>query len=395
MKNYLLQGLFCVLFFILAASCSSSPGNGGGGNGSSSSNSASSSSSTSSSSSSSSSSKSSVSSVSYDFYVSTNGNDANSGTLSSPFRTITHAVQVAGPNKTIKVSPGTYSNGEIFPLILKTGQGLYGDPDNFGTGTIPTVITGTNTNFIEGWQSPLIFITNTAVISGFSMGLSTYLVCSMAIFVSNANATIISNTFNLESYAGIVVDYNNNSIIAFNKFSAIDCYCIFINDNTSGSPVISNNLFISSAFTIRIDAGTPVINNNAISGCVQCEMGTPLISNNYFTNSGISYGTINVWTGAPVIRCNVFVCPNNAIVIQHQTGNPESNPDIGTALYPGNNDFSRLTTNAVSMWSNTDTQIDAVGNTWLHNPPTSNDIYLDPFCTGRVIYDSAGDYIGQ
>jgi len=43
-----------------------------------------------------------------DYYVSTTGNDANSGTLASPFATIQHAVDQATSGDTVYVRAGTY-----------------------------------------------------------------------------------------------------------------------------------------------------------------------------------------------------------------------------------------------------------------------------------------------
>jgi hypothetical protein len=45
-----------------------------------------------------------------DYYVSTQGNDSNSGSASAPFRTITRAYQLAGPGVTINVLPGVYTD---------------------------------------------------------------------------------------------------------------------------------------------------------------------------------------------------------------------------------------------------------------------------------------------
>ena len=44
-----------------------------------------------------------------DYYVSTSGNDRNSGSKSSPFRTIQHAANIVNPGATVHVLPGTYA----------------------------------------------------------------------------------------------------------------------------------------------------------------------------------------------------------------------------------------------------------------------------------------------
>src|SRR5689334_14882614 len=51
-----------------------------------------------------------VSAQGADYYVSTQGNDSNSGTSTLPFRTITRAYSLATPGVTIVVAPGTYTD---------------------------------------------------------------------------------------------------------------------------------------------------------------------------------------------------------------------------------------------------------------------------------------------
>src|SRR5260221_7528713 len=46
-----------------------------------------------------------------DLYVSTTGSDSNSGTQSSPFKTILKASQAAQPGTTVHVAAGTYYGG--------------------------------------------------------------------------------------------------------------------------------------------------------------------------------------------------------------------------------------------------------------------------------------------
>ena len=67
------------------------------------------------------------------FYVSVDGDDNNSGTESSPFGTIAHAlgfVKEVGPATTIYVGAGVYSTditGEVFPIIIPNNVHLIGD----------------------------------------------------------------------------------------------------------------------------------------------------------------------------------------------------------------------------------------------------------------------------
>ena len=69
-----------------------------------------------------------------DYYVSTQGNDSNSGTASQPFRTITRAYKLAGPGVTINVLPGVYTD-------YSSGWGLHLGAS--GTSSSPIVLRST------------------------------------------------------------------------------------------------------------------------------------------------------------------------------------------------------------------------------------------------------------
>ena len=66
-----------------------------------------------------------------DYYVSTQGNDSNSGSASAPFRTITRAYRLAGPGVTINVLPGVYTD-------YSSGWGLHLGAS--GTSSSPIVL---------------------------------------------------------------------------------------------------------------------------------------------------------------------------------------------------------------------------------------------------------------
>ncbi|MDB5039194.1 MAG: hypothetical protein JWQ35_2722, partial [Bacteriovoracaceae bacterium] len=66
------------------------------------------------------------------YYVSTSGSDLNTGTSSSPFRTITKAYNLATPGTTILVAPGTYTDYQ------SAGWGLH--LNRSGTASAPIVL---------------------------------------------------------------------------------------------------------------------------------------------------------------------------------------------------------------------------------------------------------------
>src|SRR5262249_55178463 len=64
------------------------------------------------------------------FYVSPAGSDSNSGSLTSPWKTITHAVLGTHPGDTIFLRAGTYREAEIW---IRDIRGMGGSPGKFKT----------------------------------------------------------------------------------------------------------------------------------------------------------------------------------------------------------------------------------------------------------------------
>jgi hypothetical protein len=78
------------------------------------------------------------------FYVDViNGNDANDGSESMPWQTITHAITTLSATAVqIMVAAGTYSTLETFPISPKANQILIGGYTSTGHGTGPSIIEG-------------------------------------------------------------------------------------------------------------------------------------------------------------------------------------------------------------------------------------------------------------
>src|SRR3569623_1698462 len=140
-----------------------------------------------------------------DFYVdAVNGNDANTGSAGSPWRTISMAIRTAptdGAN--IHVAPGTYSAGETFPIAPRSNQHLIGDIANHGEGAVPTRVSGAG-NFACSGGDLAGFIGTPTVgleagaqgssIAGFSItgGSETVWICNVA--TSFASNTVFGST---------------------------------------------------------------------------------------------------------------------------------------------------------------------------------------------------------
>ena len=66
-----------------------------------------------------------VSATTYNYYVATNGDDANPGTAALPFQTILRASKVSLPGTTVHVAPGIYTGGFKTSMSGTEGQRIY------------------------------------------------------------------------------------------------------------------------------------------------------------------------------------------------------------------------------------------------------------------------------
>jgi len=74
----------------------------------------------------------------YNLYVATTGSNSNSGTQSSPFRTIQHAASVAKPSTTVHVAPGTYAEKIISTVSGTSSQRIiYVSDTKWGAKIVP------------------------------------------------------------------------------------------------------------------------------------------------------------------------------------------------------------------------------------------------------------------
>ncbi len=92
-----------------------------------------------------------TSGVAATYYVSPSGNDSNSGTQASPFRTITHTDSVVVPGDTVHVAPGSYAGA-----FITYTNGASGSPVTYISDTKwGAIIQGSGTgnlNYTAGWE---------------------------------------------------------------------------------------------------------------------------------------------------------------------------------------------------------------------------------------------------
>lgn len=265
------------------------------------------------------------------------GNDVNAdGSQRSPFRSITQALQVAQPNTVILLTPGTYSvdSGEVFPLMLKPGVTVQGDPSTQGRGIVirgggaflsPTSA-GQNVAILAENQAQLVGVT---VTNPNPRGYG--------VWVESSSPTIADSTFTGNTHDGISTVGNSAPLIRRNRFSGNGSNGITVFGQSQ--PEIRENLFEQTGFAINV-----------------AENAAPLIVNNRMNQNKVA--VLVQENARPVLRGNTIEGSQQegVTVIAH------AQPNLGTASDPGNNLFRNnpLDVNADA----TDQVIPAFGNQW-------------------------------
>lgn len=234
-----------------------------------------------------------------------------SGNQSSPYRTITSALQNATPGTIIQLAPGTYSQqtGEVFPILIKNGVTIQGDDSNngqniliFGGGNFvsPTFARQNVTLRTEG-NSQIVGVT-----------VSNPNTRGTALWIESSNPTIRNNTFVSSKRDGIFISAEGNPQILNNIFAQNAGNGISV--ARSGRGEIRSNLFQNTGFGISVnDAASPMVIENKIienrDGIVVSHSAQPTLRNNLIEN--------NIRDGVVAIS--------------------QAQPNLGTAEDPGQN----------------------------------------------------------
>jgi parallel beta-helix repeat protein len=240
------------------------------------------------------------------------GNDATAdGSDRSPFKTITQALQVAQPNTTIQLTPGTYSEatGEKFPLALKPGITIQGNAQNRGSDTV-----------IQGGGfllSPAFARQNVTIVGASKATLTGVTVTNShpqgyGLWIESVNLNVTDSTFSASGRDGISVLGNSASLIRNNYFYQNGANGITVYGTSR--PEIRENIFEQTGFAINL-------NQNS----------APLIIGNRITQN--KEGIVTQANSQPILR-------NNSIENNEQDGVvaiAQSRPDLGTANEPGGN----------------------------------------------------------
>ncbi|MBF2027355.1 MAG: DUF1565 domain-containing protein [Oscillatoriales cyanobacterium C42_A2020_001] len=223
----------------------------------------------------------------------TNGDDTTAdGSDLAPFKTITRALEVAQPNTTIQLAPGTYSTqtGESFPIALKPRVTLQGNADNRGQ---DVVIQGGGTFASPNLPRQTITIlggANHAALIGIT--ITNPNPDGYGIQIESSNPTIASSTFTGNGRGGIILAGSSDSLIRNNFFYQNGANGISVNGTARST--IQENIFEQTEIGIVVDdSASPLIENNRITqnktGVMVQGKGQPRLRNNSVENNA-DYG---------------------------------------------------------------------------------------------------------
>ncbi|MGB7440664.1 MAG: DUF1565 domain-containing protein [Coleofasciculaceae cyanobacterium] len=189
------------------------------------------------------------------FVDSTAGDDSNgNGTEKLPFQTITQALKVAEPNTVILLSPGVYSSetGETFPLVMKSGVTVQGNPRTRGQDII-----------IQGggkFKSPTAQSQNVAILGADRASLTGVTVTNphrrgYGLWIESSSPLVVDNTFTENRQGGIAVKGESAPIIRSNYFY----------DNGGNGITVEGTLQLEMGQNVFADngVGTPFAQRNS------------------------------------------------------------------------------------------------------------------------------------
>ncbi|KAM3113619.1 DUF1565 domain-containing protein [Phormidesmis sp. 146-33] len=241
------------------------------------------------------------------------GNDRGSGSEQAPLKTITQALRVVQPGTIIMLAPGTYSakTGETFPLYLKPGTTIKGEPRDRGQSII-----------IQGggfFLSRTFARQNVAIVGANQAGLTGVTVTNAnpqgyGLWVESTSPVISDNTFTGSGHDGASVVDSSAPILRNNYFYQNGANGITIYG--SSRPELQENIFEKTGFGINI-----------------AQNAAPRLTGNRVTQN--KDGIVIQGRARPILRGNVVDSNSRDGIVAIA----QSRPNLGTSADPGNNTF--------------------------------------------------------
>ncbi len=264
------------------------------------------------------------------------GHDATGdGTQRSPFRTLTYALERASAGTTIMLAPGIYSadTGEQFPIRLKRGVTVHGNPGTRGDGVLIRG-GGDFVSLTATRQNIAILGANQATLTGVTVTNPNPR--GYGIWIESSSPRILDNTLTGNLHDGVSVNGTSAPLIQRNQFVQNGANGVTVFGRSH--PRIQDNVFENTGYGINLgDAAAPIIVNNHIvnnrSGVVAQEQSRPVLRHNRIEDN-----------------------QQNGVVAIAQ-----AQPNLGTQNDPGHNQFSSNGQHAINAQV-VDVPVIAAGN---------------------------------
>ncbi len=241
------------------------------------------------------------------------GTDSSNGSEQTPLKTITQALRVVQPNTIIVLAPGTYSvaTGETFPLQLKPGTTIKGEPRDRGQ----TVIIKGSGFFLSrsfARQNVTIVGANQAGLTGVTVSNPTNQ--GYGLWVESTSPVVSDNTFTANGHDGVSVVGSSAPILRNNYFYQNGANGITIYGTSR--PELQDNIFEKTGFGINI-----------------AQNAAPRIVGNRITQN--KDGIVIQGKARPILRNNVVDGNDRDGMVAIS----DARPNLGTSADPGNNTF--------------------------------------------------------
>jgi parallel beta-helix repeat protein len=267
---------------------------------------------------------------------STGSDTASAGTSeTTPYRTITYALQQATSGTVVQLAPGSYTadTGEVFPLLVKQGVILRGDEQSKGQ-TVAIIGGG-------GYVSPTFSGQNIAIRAEKDSEVRGVTITNpnrrgTGLWIESTNATVSNNTFSSNDREGVFVTGTATPKIESNIFTRNKGNGISVAKTAQGE--VRNNLFQETG-----------------NGIVLTETASPLLADNRIVQN--IDGVVASNSAAPILRNNIIEANSRYGVVA--SGNAQ--PNLGTQDNPGQNRIRNNVRFDVANLTRTNTII-AVGN---------------------------------
>lgn len=279
------------------------------------------------------------------------GNSAGPGNAQAPFKTITAALQAAVPGTVIQVQPGKYdeANGEVFPLVVRTGVTLQGDVNARGKDTL-----------IQGggkFLSPTVAGQVVGLVAQKGTTIQGLTIANpqkrgYGIWAEGTDPTITRNTLTGSGNDGIMLTGTAAGKITDNFFYKNPSDGITM--LRSASPLIQGNVFEDTGFALNID-----------------EKSSPVIKDNVVVNN--ADGIVILGKSTPTLR-------GNRIERNRRSGIAivgEAQPNLGTAAERGANYFQGNLKSDINNATRPQISISALGNEYTAKPKFLGNIQGD------------------